>query len=373
MKKLLNNLLSLLLAGIVGFGGGMLSQNLNQNDIKSIPPTPFIQNDTNYVTTNTGKSLSDLFSSSTSTIIDVAASAAPSVVEIVTESVSTGMFMQQYIAEGAGSGVILSSDGNIVTNNHVIEGARKIQVTLNDGKAFDATLIGSDTQSDIAVIKIDATGLTPAIFSDSSTLVVGQTAIAIGNPLGQLGGTVTDGIISALHREITIDNETMTLLQTNAAINPGNSGGGLFNAKGELIGIVNAKSSGSGIEGLGFAIPINYAKVIINDIMSYGYARGRIDTGLSFIDVTSPQSAWMYRVSYLGIYISKVTEDSNAYKSGLRSGDLVIAVDSAAVTSATDIHKKVKSKSVGDNITFTVFRNQIKQDFSFVLTEYNPT
>lgn len=373
MKKILKETISLALAAVLGFGGGMLSKNMGEEtqNIAVSAPQPLVG--TIYSNTGAGKSLTDLFStSSTSTVADVAAKAAQSVVEIVTETVSTDVFMQQYISEGAGSGVILTSDGYIVTNNHVIQSSSKIHVTLKDGTVHEARLVGTDSETDIAVVKIDAGVLVPAIYGDSSTLVVGETAIAIGNPLGQLGGTVTDGIISALDREITIDNETMTLLQTNAAINPGNSGGGLFNSKGELIGIVNAKSSGSGIEGLGFAIPVNTAKPVIDDIIAYGYARGRIDTGLSFVDVTSPQSAWMYRVSYLGVYISKVAENSNAFKSGLRSGDLILAVDNKAITSTSDIKKALKDKSVGNSITLTVFRNQIKHEFTFTLAEYNP-
>lgn len=373
MNKIFKETISLALAAILGFGGGMLSKKIGRETDNTISTAPKPLAGTVYSNTGAGKSLTDLFSaSSTSTVADVAAKAAQSVVEIVTETVSTDLFMQQYISEGAGSGVILTSDGYIVTNNHVIKGSNKIQVTLKDGTVHEAKLIGADAETDIAVVKIDASSLVSATFGDSSTLVVGETAIAIGNPLGQLGGTVTDGIISALDREITIDNETMTLLQTNAAINPGNSGGGLFNSRGELIGIVNAKSSGSGIEGLGFAIPINTAKPVIDDIIAYGYARGRIDTGLSFVDVTSPQSAWMYRVSYLGVYISKVAENSNAFKSGLRSGDLILAVDNKAITSTADIRKILREKSVGSSIALTVFRNQIKHEFTFTLAEYNP-
>src|SRR5699024_342301 len=150
---------------------------------------------------------------------------------------------QQYVSSGAGSGVILTQDGYIVTNHHVIEDANSITVRTRSGDEYNASLVGSDEQSDLAVLKIDATGLTPAVLGDSTTLEVGELAIAIGNPLGELGGSVTSGIISALDREMTIDGQTMTLLQTDAAVNPGNSGGGLFNANGDLIGIVNAKSS----------------------------------------------------------------------------------------------------------------------------------
>ena len=166
---------------------------------------------------------------------------ANSVVEINIETQGTIYGYYTYTQQGNGSGVIISKDGYILTNNHVINGANKIQVTLRDGTKYDAELIGKDSKTDVAIIKINANHLTPAILGDSSTLTVGELAIAIGNPLGQLGGTVTDGIISALEREIKLENSTMNLIQTNAAINPGNSGGGLFNANGELVGVVVAK------------------------------------------------------------------------------------------------------------------------------------
>ena len=190
------------------------------------------------------------------TIPQVVELVADTVVEITTTNIVTDRFYGQYVTSGAGSGVIIREDGYIVTNHHVIEDARSVTVRLTDGSEFSASYVGSDVANDIAVIKINATGLTPARGS-SSELTVGQDVIAIGNPLGTLGGTVTDGIISALDRKIKVDGYEMTLMQTNAAINPGNSGGGLFNMSGELIGIVNAKQSDTGIEGLGFAIPIS--------------------------------------------------------------------------------------------------------------------
>ena len=204
------------------------------------------------------------------TIPEIAALNSKSVVEIYTESLVTDWFMRQYITEGAGSGVIISLDGYIVTNNHVIEKSTKITVQLNNGEEYDAELIGRDVKTDLAVLKINAKGLKPAKWGDSSELIVGELAVAIGNPLGKLGGTVTEGIISALSREINIDRHVMTLMQTTAAVNPGNSGGGLFNDKGELIGIVNAKFIGSDIEGIGFAIPADLAKEVVERLIKGG-------------------------------------------------------------------------------------------------------
>ena len=193
------------------------------------------------------------------TISDVVDLVADSVVEITTSHVVTDRFYHQYVTSGAGSGVVIAENGYIITNNHVIDGATEITVHLTDGRQFQAIVVGTDPKTDIAVLKIGTTGLTFATMGSSKDLVVGQDVIAIGNPLGSLGGTVTDGIISALDRTVTVDGTQMTLMQTNAAINPGNSGGGLFDMAGQLIGIVNAKQSDTGIEGLGFAIPIDIA------------------------------------------------------------------------------------------------------------------
>lgn len=301
---------------------------------------------------------------------EVAAIASPSVVEITTESVTTGNRMQQLVSTGAGSGVIISEDGYIVTNNHVIEGSSRITVTLKDGTQHQAKLIGTDAKTDLAVLKIEATSLTAATIGTSSNIAVGQDAIVIGNPLGQLGGTVTNGIISALDREITFEDGTvMSLLQTNAAVNPGNSGGGLFNNKGELVGVVNAKSSGTGIEGIGFAIPIDTAKPIIEDLIENGYVKGRVELGVTLLDISDSMTAMMYRVNKTGVYIYDVKENSNAYKAGLTAGDLIVSVNGEEVTASTEVTTALDKQSVGENITITVERNGETKDISFVLEE----
>ena len=304
----------------------------------------------------------------------VAAIAANSVVEITTEGLTTDSYFQQRIVSGAGSGVIISTDGIIVTNDHVVQGADKITVTLRDGTQYNGTLVGTDAKSDLAVVKVDATGLQAAVMGSSASLKVGELAVAIGNPLGQLGGTVTNGIISALDREITVQGETMTLLQTNAAINPGNSGGGLFNSKGELIGIVNAKSggteNGTTIEGLGFAIPIDTAKGIIDDLTSYGYVRGRIDIGMTFLDVSDPITAMMYRLNGTGVYVASVTDGSSAAKTGIREGDCIVSIDGQEVRSSNEIKQILNNHSVGDTISIVVSRNGRTGEGSITLEEY---
>ena len=285
------------------------------------------------------------------TIPEIAAVASSSVVEIYTESVANGGRMGQYITGGAGSGVIVTADGYIITNNHVIEGSRKITVRLNNGKDYEATLIGRDSKTDIAVIKIKAGEVKAATFGNSDNLVVGELAVAIGNPLGELGGTVTEGVISALSRNIDIDGNAMTLLQTSAAVNPGNSGGGLFNNYGELIGVVNAKSSGSDIEGIGFAIPGNLAKYIAESLMKYGYVPGRIDLGLTLVNVLDPMTAMMYRVQSTGVYVSQADTDSQ-----LRSGDRIISINDKNITSITDINVLLENLKVGDTLSVVISR-----------------
>ncbi|MBQ7292968.1 MAG: trypsin-like peptidase domain-containing protein, partial [Clostridia bacterium] len=200
-----------------------------------------------------------------------------SVVEITTSATLRNGLVY---SSGAGSGVIVNENGIIVTNNHVVEEVTDIEVRLPNGNVYEAKLIATDAQTDLAIIKITPEEeLTVAVCGSSDSVRVGEEVLAIGNPLGLLGGTVTNGIISALEREITIDNETMTLLQHNAAVSPGNSGGALFNMRGELVGIVNAKYSSNGAEGLGFAIPINTVMEVYDDLVKYGYVRGRADHG----------------------------------------------------------------------------------------------
>lgn len=290
------------------------------------------------------------------------------VVEIRTETVTTDSLMMQYITEGAGSGVIISGDGYIITNNHVIDGANKITVILKNGTEYEARLIGRDSETDVAVVKIEDTGLTAAVFGDSDKLVQGELAVAIGNPLGRLGGTATAGIISALDREITINGKQMTLLQTDASINPGNSGGGLFNQYGELIGIVVAKSTGSDVEGLGFAIPINTASAVANEIIENGYVAGRADVGMSFLDITSIRSAFYYGVRNLGIYVNEVYGDE-AKEAGFRTGDMICYVGEKAITSADELTEAFGQYNVGDTAYVTVLRDNARLTLKLVIGE----
>ena len=311
-------------------------------------------------------------------VSEIAALASPSVGEISTETVSRSNFLGQYIQSGAGSGVIFSEDGIVVTNDHVVDGASTITVRTKDGESYEATLLGTDSKTDIAVLRIEADGLTPAILGDSDALSVGEYAMAIGNPLGQLGGTVTDGIVSALSREVNVNGENMTLLQTNAAINPGNSGGGLFNEKGELIGIVNAKSSngasssGASIEGLGFAIPVNTVKNSVQELLDYGYVRGRPALGITLLNVQNAQDAFQYRVSRLGVYVQSVTEGGASEKAGVQVGDCIIALGDVAVSTHAEVKSQLNNYAVGDTVQLQVIRDGRTLTLDVTLEEFKP-
>ena len=347
----------------LGFGGGYFANKVNTSTSGSLN----ITKTSNSGTTTTASSTSKANSTS-----EIVKKTADSVVEISTESVVTGSFAQQYVQQGAGSGVIISQDGYILTNNHVINGANSVKVRLRDSTEYDATIIGSDSDNDIALLKVNATGLSPATFGDSNSLAVGDYVVAIGNPLGELGGTVTDGIISALARKVTIEDTQMTLLQTNAQVNPGNSGGGLFNANGELVGIVNAKQSATEVEGIAFAIPINNVLDILSDLKEYGYVTGKVDLGIDFTDITSDETAFYYGVNQTGCYVLSVDSGSNAEKAGVTRGDLVTKVNDTDVSSSSDITSALEKAEVGDTVTFTVSRRGTSKTISFVLEEYIP-
>ena len=306
------------------------------------------------------------------TLIAAIAEVRDSVVEIFTQTVSS----YGQLKAGAGSGVIIHADGIIVTNNHVIEGAKNIYVRLTNGNTYEAYLRGTDEDTDIAILKISPKDtLTVAKLGSSKSLALGEAVFAIGNPLGQLGGTVTDGIISALERAVQMEeNLTMTLIQTNAAINPGNSGGALFNMAGELIGVVNAKISDSaadsGVEGLGFAIPIDIAILSINDLLDYGYRRGLPSLGVTVEDAQIP-SGWYY-------YLYPCVKDAPD-GSALTAGDLIVAVDGKSVSTVDAIKRLIRAKyKIGDTVTLTIYRKNGNSytetsTVQVTLVEYTPS
>jgi len=284
-----------------------------------------------------------------------------SVVAITTEAIDYDFWMRQYVTEGAGSGVIYSEDGYIITNNHVIDGASNIKVALSDGSVHQAQLIATDAQTDLAVIKIDKTGLDPVTIGKEEDLCVGGLVVAIGNPLGTLSGTATEGIISALERQITIEGKSMSLIQTSASINPGNSGGGLFDQYGNLAGIVVAKSSGSNVEGLGFAIPCDKVASVTKSLIENGYVEGRPAAGITIVDLTNPQDAMQHGVSIAGVYIKEVNGE-NAKKSGLEPGDMIYYIDDVKVTDSSVLLAEIQKHEIGEEVTLTIVRgNDIKK------------
>ncbi len=294
-------------------------------------------------------------------VATVVARVADSVVEIKTETVSQSGPIGQYVSSGAGSGVIISEEGHIVTNHHVIDGANTITVRLTDGTEYDATLVGTDEQTDVAILWIDPKGraLTVATLGSSYDLVVGEDILAIGNPLGSLGGTVTEGMISATARDISVSGVNMTLLQVSAPINPGNSGGGLFNLAGELIGVVNAKMSSEEIEGLGFAIPIDTAYKIILELIDHGYVHGRPSLGVSLVEVSSWGGS-----KY--VCVNDTTHEVLQYE------DIILAVDGVTVDSIDEVAAAIRQKTVGDTVELIVYRNKKQISVSVTVVESIP-
>lgn len=305
----------------------------------------------------------------------------PAVVGVVNKTTYTnpygGLFgmMPGYggeVEQGSGSGVIISPDGYIVTNNHVIEGATEIGIILNSGEQYKAKLIGGDARTDLAVVKIEAENLTYATLGISSNLRVGETAIAIGNPLGQeFAGTTTQGIISGLNRSVTIDNKTLNLIQTDASINPGNSGGALVNDRGQVIGINTAKISSSQYEGLGFAIPIDDAKPIIEDLITNGYVKGRPVIGIGGRAVTE-QDAQAYNLK-VGVYVASMTADSPAYMAGIKIGDIITECEGTKIETVDDLNEVKNKHKVGDTLTLKVYRQGKTMDIKLVLGEEAPS
>ena len=271
-----------------------------------------------------------------------------------------------------GSGIILSEDGLILTNTHVIENCDTASVTLFDNSSYDAALVGADSTSDIAVLRIEATGLTPASFGDSAELAIGDQVAAIGNPLGEtFRMTLTDGIISAIDRGISYNGHSMTLLQTNTAINEGNSGGALFNMYGQVIGVTNMKmmSSYSSIEGIGFAIPSSTIAAVADSLMQYGEVRGRTAIGITVGAI--PENVTSHYDLPTGLYVSAVEEKSDAAAKGIQQGDIITAVNGNPASATSDILTVKNTLSVGDTIAFTIWRDGETFDVDVTLVDEN--
>ena len=372
--KVARSAVALVLAAVMGFAGGYVGSQMNGSKvvIQQVAPSG---------SSSSSGSDSSITSASASgsslTTEQVADLVSPSVVVITTEQVvysQWSWYGQSQVESGAGSGVIISSDGYILTCDHVVAGASNITVTIGDDD-YTATVVGEDSTSDVAVLKIEANGLTPAVVGDSDTLTVGDNVLAVGNPLGELGGTVTSGIVSALNRSVSIQSSgsvnTMSLIQMDASVSPGNSGGGLFNMNGELVGVVNAKSSDSDAEGLGFAIPINDAMKVAQDLLENGYVTGRPYMGITYLAVTDAQTAQQLGVNAYGIYVADVVKGGPADKAGLKVGDRIVSIDGTEVAQKTDLGTIIQQHSAGDTLSITVARGGQMQTVSLTLGEKN--
>lgn len=355
-KKRGSKLLALLLscAIISGAAGGAVGYSISQmNGVSPAEQPAYTQEQTPY--TDNISTVASTVSETELTMEQIFERCNPAVVAISTEMQTANWFGQYSPQAAAGSGFIFSSNGYVVTNYHVIDGATSIKVMLSDGKEYTAKLISGDSQSDIAVLKIEATGLKYLEFGSSNSMKVGNTVAAIGNPLGELANTLTCGVLSAKERSINIDGTPMIMLQTDASISPGNSGGPLLNTRGQVIGIVSAKSSGDGVEGLGFAIPSEIAKKIVDDLIDHGYVTGRPYLGISVQEVTANMARY-YNMSE-GLYVSEVESGSCADKAGIKNGDVIVSIGETKVLSLAQLKAEKQKYSAGDTVKIQVSRD----------------
>ena len=300
--------------------------------------------------------------------VRVAKSVGPAVVGITNKAVARDWFNHQFeVEQGVGSGVIFREDGYIVTNNHVIAGAREILVSLPDGRSMKGKLVGADELTDIAVVKIDGDGFPTAAFGNSDDIVVGEPAIAIGNPMGlEFKGSVTVGVVSALNRTLDISERHLKLIQTDAAISPGNSGGALANADGLVIGINSAKIAASGVEGMGFAIPINTVRGIVEQIMDNGRViRPYLGVGV-YDKQTAARAGYQLNVD-AGVYVQNVTLDGPAGKAGIQRGDVILSVGGEKTDTVGALRSAITSHQVGDSVEVVIVRNGEKITLNAVL------
>lgn len=318
-------------------------------------------------------STSDVLSGKVLDVTQIADKVGPSVVGIINKQTVNSWWSGGTVEqEGSGSGIIISKDGYIVTNSHVIEGANSILVVLSTGEEYDAKLVGYDSKTDLAVLKIDETGLPAAELGKSSELKVGELAVAIGNPLGlEFQGSVTAGVISALNRTMEVEGRQYTLVQTDAAINPGNSGGPLVNQYGQVIGINTVKISTSDTEGMGFAIPIDVAAPIVEELIERGYVSGRPQIGIGIRDITEDMSQY-YNLP-VGVYVVSVSQGSGAEKAGLMTGDVIVKADGKTVTNIDELNEIRDTHKAGENIQLSIVRSGKTMTVNVTLGEEKPT
>ena len=354
-----------LIGGCLGAGGALWKVSGNG---ASAEPTSILVGErgavhasaVSTVSVDTGKEL---------TLSEVYTANVNSVVGITADITTTNYWGYQTSGAASGSGFVLTDDGYILTNYHVIEDANAVSVTTFDNTSYKARVVGYDAGNDIAVLKIDAKDLQPVVLGDSSTLTVGETVAAIGNPLGELTFSLTHGVVSALDREITLSSgKTMTLIQTDTAINSGNSGGPLFNLYGEVVGITNAKfsssSSGASIDNIGFAIPINQVKNLVSSIIVNGYV---IKPYLGVSVTTVSAEAQTYGIPQ-GAAVKQINEDSPAEEAGLKENDIITQVDGDEISSSSDLVNKIASYAPGTKVTLSVYRQGEPQELAIHVT-----
>ena len=363
MKVNLKNIIIIFLVALLGSGLGTFGvMSLYNKEHKGSSEANVVVNEVEY--TNIEKTdYTKAIEKAYNTVVEIKCQ--------VRSSVSSGFFFFEQAPStsiSSGSGVIFSSDGYIVTNEHVIDGLvdeSSIEVKAYNGQVYPAKVIGYDTKTDLAVLKIDAEDLPYASFTDSSQLLLGQDVIAIGNPLG-LGISCSNGIVSALEKEIAINSVYMTVIQTNAAVNAGNSGGGLFDINGNLVGIVNAKKSSNftetSVEGMGYAIPSNTVSRIIEELITNGYVKDRATLGIR----VSTSSAFS---TSEGVLVTEVIEGSSAEKAGLLANDIITAIDDTEVSVYADLVKALESKSVGDEARLSILRDGQQMELTIILQD----
>ncbi len=299
-----------------------------------------------------------IFDKSVSPVVPIAKKVSPSIVAISLKTRARDFFGRVYEGQGTGSGIVIDNQGHIVTNNHVVDGANDIIVILNDGKELEATLVGRDAQTDLAVVKVNPANLIPAELGDSSKLEVGELAVAIGSPMGtEYAGSVTAGVISGLNRKVSVGDNSIKLIQTDAAINPGNSGGALVNSEGLVVGINTIKFADTRVEGMGFAIPINEAKPIIDNIIKNKKV-SRPALGIKGQTI-SKEDADKYELPQ-GVYIREVMPFSGAERAGIRAGDIITKLDGKKVLTIEELSDSIKSRKVGDTVQLEVCDQQDK-------------
>ena len=346
-----------LVGGFIGAGVSGATTKVNKTSVQG-SDREVAQVQTVKVDGKTQMSMSEVYASNVNSVVSINVSA------------TTNYFGQTVQTAASGTGFFITEDGYILTNHHVISDASSVKVTLYNGETYDAKVIGSDEDYDIAVLKIDVTGATPVVLGDSSKVAIGESVAAVGNPLGeQLRWTMTNGIISAINRDMVYNGHSMTLLQTNAAINEGNSGGPLINMYGQVIGITNMKALSTGVEGIGFAIPTAVIRPIVNALLADGRVSGRVSIGITVGAVSSAASEYYDLPD--GLYISAVAEGSDAEKQGIQSGDMLLAVNGQAVTTTYDVSAAKDGLKVGDTVTLTIYRDGKTFDVDVKLVDTN--